>query len=372
MKKINSTVRQKNIVKVSAIGIITNVLLVAAKAVVGIIANSIAIILDAVNNLTDAISSVVTLIGVKLSKRNPTKKHPYGFGRIEYFSSLIIGAIILATGILFIKESIEKIITPTMPEYGWPQLIVIALAIVVKLALGIFTRIKGKKYSSDALMGSGIDAILDAIISTSTLIAIIVAMTTNYSIDGIVGVLISIFVLRTGITIILTSASKLIGIRPDANITKQIKEEISKFPNVIGAFDLVIHNYGPDFAIGSVHVEVDNKLGIDKFHILTTEIQNAILKKYDIFLTVGLYSVNANTEKIRKVVKDALKNKEGILSVHGVFINQKEKRVSLDIGIDFALVKQKNEITKLVEKEISKIYPNYTTKIVFDMNYSDF
>ena len=372
MKKINSTVRQKNIVKVSALGIIANVFLVVAKAIVGFIANSIVIILDAVNNLTDAISSIVTLIGVKLSKKSPTKKHPYGFGRIEYFSSLIIGVIILATGILFIKESIEKIITPTLPNYGLPQIIVIALAIFVKLALGIFTRIKGKKYSSDALVGSGMDAILDAVISTSTLIAIIVATTTNYSIDGIVGVLISIFVLRTGITIIFTSASKLIGNRPDADITKQIKEEVKKFPNVIGAYDLVIHNYGPDFAIGSVHVEVSNKLGIDKFHILTTDIQHTILKKYGIFLTVGLYSVNPNTEKIRKIVIDALKSQEGVLSVHGVFINMKEKTVSLDIGIDFSLAKQKPMITKLVEKEINKIYQGYTTKIVFDMNYSDF
>lgn len=368
---MNSKIREKSIVKVSALGIISNVLLVVAKAIVGLIASSIAIILDAVNNLTDAVSSIITLIGVKLSKRNPTKKHPYGFGRIEYFSSLLIGGLILATGILFIKESIEKIINPTLPSYGIAQIVVIALAIVVKLALGIFTRIKGKKYSSDALMGSGIDAILDAVISTSTLIAIIVAITTHYSIDGIVGVLISLFVLRTGISIILTSASKLIGVRADANITKQVKEEIKKINHVMGVYDLLIHNYGPDFAIGSVHLEVDHKLGIDNFHILTTMVQDRILKKFDIFLTVGLYSVNPSTEKIRKLVIDTLKNQEGVINAHGVFINQKEKTISLDITIDFSVIKHKKEMIELVSKAIGKVYHGYSTRIVFDMNYSD-
>ena len=199
--------REKQITKTSFIGIGANLMLAGFKAAAGLIAGSVAIVLDAINNLTDALSSVITIVGIKLAKRPPDKSHPFGHGRIEYLSALIIAAIVLSAGVMSLVESVKKIITPELPDYSAVTLVIIGVAVVTKLILGRFVKSRGVKYNSDALVAAGADATFDAILSLSTLIAAVIAMIWDISVDGIVGALISVFIIKAGIEMLQSAPS---------------------------------------------------------------------------------------------------------------------------------------------------------------------
>ncbi|MBR5768916.1 MAG: cation transporter, partial [Clostridia bacterium] len=205
--------REKAIVKTSVIGIITNVFLAGFKAAVGIIANSIAVTLDAVNNLSDALSSVVTIIGAKLGSKAPNKKHPLGYGRIEYLSSMIVAAIVLYAGITSMVESVKKIITPEAADYNTLSLVIISVAIVVKLILGQYVKKQGKKHNSGALVASGADALFDAVLSASVLASAIVYMVWGVSLEAYVGVVISVFIIKAGIEMMIETVNDILGKR---------------------------------------------------------------------------------------------------------------------------------------------------------------
>ena len=252
--------RQEKIIKTSIIGIVVNLILVAFKAFVGIVTNSIAITLDAVNNLTDALSSIITIIGAKLAHRPPDKNHPYGYGRIEYFSSVIIAVIVLWAGITAFMESWPKIFTPDVTNYSTVSLIIIAVAIVVKLALGRYVKSVGEDINSQALVASGSDALFDSILSLSTLVAALISIFFHISLEGILGVIISIVIIKASIDMIRETLDSMIGARVDSELSRKIKESICELPEVYGAYDLSLHNYGPEEMQGSVHVEVDDSL----------------------------------------------------------------------------------------------------------------
>ena len=238
--------RAKKIIKISVLGIAVNLILVAFKAIVGFITNSIAIILDAVNNLTDAMSSIVTIVGAKLSSKKPDKKHRFGHGRVEYFSSVIIAIIILAAGITSFKESLEKIFNPEPAEYSIISLIIIAVAVLVKFFFGRFVRARGKKLNSGSLTASGIDAISDSVLSLSTFVAAVISLVWGLSLEGYLGIIISLVIIKTAVGILKETVDHLIGTRADKKLTTKIKKAISSNQNVLGVYDLAIHNYGPN------------------------------------------------------------------------------------------------------------------------------
>ena len=264
--------RQEKIIKTSIIGIVVNLILVAFKAFVGIVTNSIAITLDAVNNLTDALSSIITIIGAKLAHRPPDKNHPYGYGRIEYFSSVIIAVIVLWAGITAFMESWPKIFTPDVTNYSTVSLVIIAVAIVVKLALGRYVKSVGEDINSQALVASGSDALFDSILSLSTLVAALISIFFHISLEGILGVIISIVIIKASIDMIRETLDSMIGARVDSELSRKIKESICELPEVYGAYDLSLHNYGPEEMQGSVHVEVDDSLTALEIHNLTRQI----------------------------------------------------------------------------------------------------
>ena len=234
--------REKTIVRTSVIGIIANVLLAAFKAAVGIISNSIAVTLDAVNNLSDALSSVITIIGAKLGAKKPDKKHPLGYGRIEYLSSMIVAAIVLYAGITSLVEYVKKIIHPEAADYGMVSLIIIAVAIIVKLLLGRYVKKQGEKVNSGALVASGNDASFDAILSASVLASAIVFLIWGISLEAYVGVIISIVIIKAGIEMMIETLNDIIGQRGDAEVSKQIKRLVNEEPEVRGAYELNVFN----------------------------------------------------------------------------------------------------------------------------------
>lgn len=374
MEKIaDNMVREKAITRTSIIGICTNVFLAAFKAGAGLVAGSISIVLDAVNNLTDVLSSVITILGIKLAKKKPDENHPYGYGRIEYFSTILIALIVFAAGVASLVESVKKIISPSMPEYSLVTVIIIITSVITKLILGRFVKGQGEKYASDALVASGSDASFDAIISASTLVGAVITYFLQYSVDGIIGAIISAFIVKAGFEMMTEALSHVIGKRPESAITGEIKQTVNAIPGVLGTYDLILHNYGPDSAIGSLHVEVDGKMTATELHALTQKVQRAVLEKFHIFVTVGIYAVDQENEEktsMREKIGEISKSHEGVLNCHGIFIDLGEKRLSFDVTMDFS-IQDKLKMSETIKKEVETAYPGYLVNVNCDTNYSE-
>ena len=364
--------RASQIIRTSIIGIIANVLLAAFKAVVGILASSVAIIMDAVNNLSDALSSVITIVGTKLSQRPADTKHPFGFGRIEYFSAIIIAVIVLSAGITSLIESVKKIINPTEPTYTTTTLIVIIVAIVVKLILGSYVKRKGEQLKSDALTASGADALFDAIITVATLISTGVMLLWHVSLDGILGALISLVIIKAGFEMLASPVDELLGARISPELVEDLKKEVMKFDGVRGIFDIILHNYGPDTLIGSLHISIDDTMSAYDIHGLTRNISERVHEKFNIILTIGIYAVatgkNRRTD-LQTIVAQTLARRSDILQIHGFYYYEKEHRVSIDVVPDISI---HDDIAFAAElkSELSQKIPDENITIVIDNNYS--
>lgn len=371
--KTDPKTREKAITRTSVVGIITNVFLAAFKAGAGLIAGSISIVLDAVNNLTDALSSVITILGIKLAKRKPNDKYPYGYGRIEYFSTILIALIVFMAGAASLVESVKKIVDPTLPTYSVVTIVIIVTSVVTKLVLGAYVKGQGEKYASDALVASGSDASFDAIISASTLISAGVAYFAKFSVDGILGAIISLFIVKAGTEMMLDSLGSVIGKRPDSAITGEIKSVVNAIPGVLGTYDLILHNYGPDSAIGSLHIEVNGNLTATQLHKLIQQVQMVVIEKFHIFVTVGIYAVEQEDQEIvamREKIGQISKSHEGVVNSHGVFIDKETKRMSFDVTLDFS-VPDKTSMSGQIKKEVEEAYPGYDVNVNCDTNYTD-
>ena len=362
--------REKIIVRTSIIGILGNIGLVGVKAFIGFITNSVSIILDAVNNLSDALSSIITIIGTKLSNKKPDRKHPYGHGRIEYVTSLVIAAIILVAGGSAIYSSITSLINNEVPSYTNTSLIIVSIAIVVKVALGLYFRYMGKKTNSDALKGSGVDALYDAILSTATLVGAIIAMFTNVYIEGYLGIVIGLFIIRSGIEILRKAISNIIGERASQETISKIKKVVLNFKEVHGVYDLILNNYGPNRSIGSLHIEIDEKMTAKEIHSLTRKISEAIYQEFGIIMTVGVYASSPLNSEVRKYVYGILKDHEEIKEIHGLYIDEENKLISFDIIIDFKFDQPEVLINSLKE-QVEKEFQGYNCYIVQDFDFSD-
>ena len=362
--------REKAIVKTSVIGIVTNVFLAGFKAFIGTITNSIAITLDAVNNLSDAVSSVVTIIGAKLGAKQPNKKHPLGYGRIEYLSSMIIAAIVLYAGITAMVESIKKIITPETADYSTLSLIIIAVAIVAKLVLGLFVKKQGKKYNSGALVASGSDALFDAILSSSVLACAIIYLVWHISLEAYVGVVIAGFILKAGIEMMLETVNDIIGKRTDREEVKHIKKLICEEPEVRGAYDLLLFNYGPNKNYASVHLELPDTMTVDEVDKLTRKLQTKLYLETGVVLTgVGVYSFNTSNDasaQMRDAVHKVVLAHEWALQLHGFYADTEEKNMRFDVVISFDI--DRNEALKTLKDEVQALYPDYALQIVPDID----
>ena len=361
--------RQAKIVKTSIIGIIVNLILVAFKATVGVLTNSIAITLDAVNNLTDALSSIITIIGAKLAGRAPDKNHPYGYGRIEYFSSVIIAAIVLWAGITALMESWPKIFHPDVTNYTTVSLIIIAVAVVVKFVLGQYVKRVGEDINSQALVASGSDAFFDSILSLSTLVAAIISLYFHISLEGILGVIISIVIIKASIDMLRETLDSMIGARVDSDLSKKIKKSISEVPGVYGAYDLSLHNYGPEDMQGSVHIEVDDTLTALDIHKLTRTIQNKIYSEFSIGLTVGIYARNDKYEEVRKDLDNIINEYEEVLEIHGFIVLEEMNLVMFDIIVDFDA--DRNKIKNEILEKIKAKHPQFEYTMIDDYDISD-
>ena len=365
--------RSKRIIRTSIIGIVANVLLAVFKAAVGILASSVAIVMDAVNNLSDALSSVITIIGTKLSERPADREHPFGFGRVEYFSAIIIAVLVLSAGITSLIESVKKIFNPTEPEYTTVTLIVIVVAIVVKLVLGQYVKHQGQQLKSDALIASGSDALFDAVITLATLVSAGIMLLWNVSLDGILGSLISIVIIKAGIEMLASPVNELLGARISQELVHNIKQEVAAFEGVHGVFDIILHNYGPNVLIGSLHISVYDTMNAYDIQGLTRSISEQMNAKHGIIMTVGVYAIATGENKrseLQGVVMQTLAKHPEIVQVHGFYYFEKENRVSVDVVPDISVHDEAALSARLTE-ELKALIPDKEITIVIDHNYSE-
>ena len=366
--------REKKIVKTSIIGIVANVFLAGFKAVIGLMSNSIAIILDAVNNISDAGSSLITIIGTKLAGREPDKKHPFGYGRIEYLSAMIISVIVLYAGITSFMESVKQIIHPETPDYSTVSLIIVAVAVVVKILLGRYVKSVGVKVNSDSLINSGEDATLDSIISASTLVAAGVFLLFHISLEAWLGAIISVVIIKSGIEMLRDTISQILGERNDKDLAKAIHDTVMSFPDVQGAYDLVLNNYGPDTWNGSIHIEVPDTYSADRLDQLIREITMKVLSEYHVILTaIGVYSVNTKDEDViraRQQVEEIVFSHEIIRQMHGFYLLKDQKTMRFDIVVSFD-AKDRRTVYNEVVSDVQKAFPDYELQVAMDTDFSE-
>jgi cation diffusion facilitator family transporter len=366
--------RDAKIVRTSIIGILANIALAGFKAVVGLLSGSIAIVLDAVNNLSDALSSVITIIGTKLAGKAPDQKHPYGYGRVEYMSAMIISVIVLYAGITSFTESVKKIITPETPDYSAVALIIVAAGVLVKIILGRYVKSVGVKVHSDSLINSGEDATLDSIISASTLVAAFIFLFFHLSLEAWLGAVISIVIIKSGIEMLRDTLSRILGERASGELSKAIKKTALSVDGVQGVYDLVLHDYGPDRMMGSLHVEVPDTFTADRMDQMTRQIEEKVFLENHVILTaVGFYSINTKNDadaKIRDQIREMVMSHEEVLQMHGFYIDHDAGRIRFDLVIDFMAGDRKKKFDAIVN-EVRKAYPDYRIVAAMDTNTSD-
>ena len=366
--------REKTIIRTSIIGIVANVFLAVFKAAVGLMSHSIAIVLDAVNNISDAGSSLITIIGTKLAGMEPDKKHPFGYGRIEYLSAMIISVIVLYAGITSFVESVKKILHPETPDYTPVSLIIVAVAVVVKILLGRYVKRVGERVNSDSLINSGKDAMLDAVISASTLAAAVIFLVFHVSLEAWLGALISVIIIKSGIEMLRDTISQILGKRNDPELARSIRQTVISFPEVQGAYDLVLNNYGPDTWNGSIHIEVPDTCSADQLDRLIRSIQTAVYKQHHVILTaIGVYSVNTRDEEVietRRKVQEIVFSHPHVKQIHGFYLVKEQKSMRFDIVVSFD-AKDRRAVYDEVVADVQKAFPGYTLQVAMDTDYAE-
>jgi cation diffusion facilitator family transporter len=372
---ITSSERETAIVRTSAIGIAANVALAVFKAVVGILSNSIAVTLDAVNNLSDAISSIITIVGTKLSNKKADREHPFGHGRIEYITTTIIAAIIMYAGISSFIKSIQGIMDPVTPDYSPLSLVIIAVAVLVKIILGHYVRSVGNRVNSDTLIASGSDALFDATLSTSVLTAALIFIFTKISLEAYVGVIISVFIIKASIELLQGSIKEIIGMRPDAALSTLIYDIVKEDPDAEGVYDLIIHNYGPDRFVGSFHTEVLDTTSAIEIDTMTRRLSTEIYKQTSgkiIIAAIGIYARNTTDNRIVKMrteVTEMALAHEGVLQVHGFIADIENQFMAFDTVIEFGY--DGKQIVHDIIHEVEAAYPDMNVSVLLDRDTSD-
>lgn len=347
------------------IGMVCNLFLFVLKFAIGLLSGSISVISDGFNNLSDCVSNILTLLGYKMAAKPADKDHPFGHGRIEYLTSLMLAIIILLVGFELLKSSVNKIFHPSLIEVSWIALICLLISILIKLAMYFFYKSMASYTQSTVLLTSAKDSINDAIATSSSLIAFIY---TDF--DGMIGCLVSCFVLYSGYQIIKDTLDDLIGKPVDEKMLQDIEEILLSDPMILRVHDIILHNYGPNKLLGSAHVEVDAKTDFLMAHDVADELEKRIQKKMNVGITLHMDPIvmDKKTEESRKEIELILKQLDEGLTLHDFRIQEKKdtKYFIFDIDIPYECMLSNEEIqTKLDEK----LKAGYKTKITFDRSY---
>ncbi|MBQ1306594.1 MAG: cation transporter [Erysipelotrichaceae bacterium] len=374
MENTGEVLRSRKIIRTSIIGIAANVFLSALKAVIGLLSHSIAIVLDAVNNISDAASSLITIIGTRLADKKADRRHPFGYGRIEYLSAMLISMIVLYAGITSFIESVKKIIHPDIPDYSPASLLIIAAGVLVKLLLGNYVKKTGEAVNSDSLVNSGEDARMDALISVTTLIAAVIYLTAGISLEAWLGALISILIIKSGAEMVMTTVSHQLGEPADVKLAIALKKTVNEFPEVSGVYDLILHDYGPDNYNGSLHIEVKDTMTANEIDQLTREITAAVYAKHSVILSaISVYSLNTRNKEVVRIhdeVRKIVLSHEHVKQMHGFYLNLKDKAMRFDAVVSFD-ANDRNRVFQEAVASVKEAFPDYDVSANMDMDLNE-
>lgn len=370
---IRNTDRDAVIIRTSLTGVAVNMVLAGIKAAVGLAAHSIAIVLDAVNNLSDALSSVITILGTRLSGKMPDKKHPLGYGRVEYLSATVVAALVLYAGLAALYASVRRIVVPEISEYTAVSLVMIGLAVAAKLILGRYVKKQGEAVGSDSLRASGADALSDAILSASVLVCALIQMLTGLSLEAYLGAIIAVFIIRAGVGIIRETISEILGQRTDTELSQKVKELICREDGVFGAYDLYLSNYGPDRYYGSVNIEVADSATAAEIDQMSRHIKGRVYWQTGVTLTgIGVYSRNTTDDEavqLREEIEKRVLARDEVLQVYGFDISADKREIHFYVVLNFGL-DYKTELAKITE-ELKKVYPEVRFRLAPHVDISD-
>ena len=357
------------------VGILSNVILCAAKILVGAISGSIAIIADGINNLADASSSIITLAGFKLSSLPEDKEHPYGHARIEYISGMIVSVLIVVVGIELIKSSADKIMHPSPLEFSWSIIVVLLLAIAIKIWQALFNINIGKRINSLTLTATGTDSRNDVIATTVVLISIIVGKLTGLQIDGYMGCLVALFIIWSGIGLVKETMSPLLGEAPDPELVNAISDMALSYDGVLGIHDLVVHTYGPGRIFASIPIEVDAEADMMESHDMIDNIEREMAKKLHIEITGHLDPVRTNDPVVKKMVQltsEVAAQIDGVSNIHDLRIvtGPTHTNVIFDTVVASNCTLSLKEIHEAFQKAVKTEGDNYFVVINFDKPYT--
>ena len=358
----------------SIVGIICNLILSIIKVTVGIISSSVSIMADGFNNLSDMASSLITMIGIKLANMPADKEHPFGHGRMEYLSALVVAFMVMLVGAQFIKSSVDRILNPTKVSFEMIPFILLLISLILKLWLSRFNKYVGEKINSSALKAASVDALGDVFTSSCVIISFVASKFTTVPIDGYVGVLVSLAILYAGYSLVKDTISPLLGEAPDEELVKAIKQGVLSYDNIIGVHDLIIHNYGVGKCMASIHAEIPSNIDLVTIHEIIDTAEREISQKLNIYLVIHMDPMCIHDEKINAIKGDVQKilfKYDQIKSMHDFRITEGKNQTNIifDIEVNFDevnTVEKEEELRKNLEEDIKKLNPLYNCIITID------
>ena len=363
--------REGTVVTVSGLNILVNLIFAAIKVVIGLAVSSIAIVSEGVNNATDSATSLITIVGTKLSAKHPTEKHPFGFGRIEYLTSLLISVLILFTGAELMESSVKRIFEPQEMSISYVTMAIIAVSALVKLALGLYTIKEGRRVDSSSLVALGTECRSDSVVSVITLVTALVFLVFHVSLDAYAGIIMSLIVLKAGFEVLKETLSDILGQAGEKELAQELYRIIRAEPLVLNAADMMLHNYGPDAYSGSVNVEIDHSKTVGEVYAALHELQLRIMHEKHITMVFGIYAVDKDHKEIRQLreqVAAFVRQQEHVNSYHALYIHPNGKDLYVDLVVDYDLADWE-ALRKEFTPYMAELYPDKHLELVIETNY---
>lgn len=364
--------KREDVIQVtSGLHIVMNVLIATTKVVVGLLASSIAIISEGINNASDAMNSILTLVGTRLSLKHPNKDHPFGYGRVEYLTSLVVSSLILISGIEALISSIKLVLKPQVLNVSYLSLIIVGVFAVVKYVMGVYTIGVAKKTQSDSLEAVGLDCRNDSFISIVTIASASLFILFNLNIDAYAGIFTSFMIIKAGYGILKETISKLLGQAGDEELAKKLYEIIRAQDYIINAADMMLHNYGPDAYSGSVNIELDQKLTVGEVYQKLHKLQLEIMYKLKVVMVFGIYAVdndNPKSKELREIIAKYVIKKEHVKSYHAVYIDENNDDIYCDLIVDYELLDWES-LEKEFKEYMKDFYPDKNIILTIETEY---
>ena len=363
--------REGTVVTVSGLNILVNLIFAAIKVVIGLAVSSIAIVSEGVNNATDSATSLITIVGTKLSAKHPTEKHPFGFGRIEYLTSLLISVLILFTGAELMESSVKRIFAPQEMSISYVTMAIIAVSALVKLALGLYTIKEGRRVDSSSLVALGTECRSDSVVSVITLVTALVFLVFHVSLDAYAGIIMSLIVLKAGFEVLKETLSDILGQAGEKELAQELYRIIRAEPLVLNAADMMLHNYGPDAYSGSVNVEIDHSKTVGEVYAALHELQLRIMHEKHITMVFGIYAVDGDHAQIRQLreqVAAFVREQKHVTSYHALYIHPNGKDLYVDLVVDYDLADWE-ALRKDFTAYMAELYPDKHLELVIETNY---